>query len=95
MEEKLNGNDYGKQATIDVLTTKDVDVYKVTTGHFEAENKFDKDSVLLAGSKVKISEWKMSTGSLRIVSSSRYQSSEENFYAIYYDENDTTWFKEL
>lgn len=95
MTQKLNGNDYGEQATMNVLITKDVDVYKVTTGRFEAENKFDKDSVLTDGSTVKLSEWKMSTGGLRIVSSQKYQSSENNFFVVYCAKNDTSWFKKL
>ncbi len=93
----LNGNSYTEMCTRYVKVVKPINVYKVTTGHYEAQNHFKYVGKLNKGHKLWISRWLMSTGSgWVIIDSNKYYSSRRTFFFAHNPHsNRANWYKRI
>jgi len=77
----LNGNSYAAEATKTAFAKKTVRVYKITTGHYESENQATLYGYLYKGTKVKRSNYIMSTGGW-IIKSHKYYHNKRTFFLV-------------
>ena len=82
---------------LNVKVVKPINVYKVTTGHYEAQNHFKYVGKLNKGHKLWISRWLMSTGSgWVIIDSNKYYSSRRTFFFAHNPHsNRANWYKRI
>ncbi|MEJ6400992.1 hypothetical protein [Nicoliella lavandulae] len=89
-EARISG--YSYKTNNKVTVTKSKKVYKVTTGNYEAANKFKYVGDLATHSTIKVSNWLMSTGGGYAIKGYQFQPTKDSFYFVFSGEN-SSWFK--
>lgn len=93
----LNGNSYTDLCTRYVKVTKPINVYKVTTGKYEAQNRFKYVGKIKKGSHIWISHWLMSTGGgWVVINDGKYYSTRRTFFFAHNPKsNRANWYKRI
>ncbi|UQS85668.1 hypothetical protein MOO46_03715 [Apilactobacillus apisilvae] len=86
----ISAHEYGSTAKTSVKTTKNVKVYKVTAGKFEAANKFTYTGHIKKGTHLKVSNYFMSTGGY-VIKNKHYRVTHKTFYLV--PEMNGHWYK--
>lgn len=92
----LNGNNYTDACTRFVKVIKPINVYKVTTGTCEANNRFKKYGRIKRGAKIWISRYLMSTGGgWVVINDNKYYSTRRTFFFAANGHAQANWYKRI
>ena len=89
----LNGNNYAAMATRHVKVTKNMPVYRIKTGKYEAQNRFYRYGSIKKGTKLYISRWIMSTGGVWVIKSKNYYYNHRTFFVV--SGMKANWYKRI